>query len=145
MNRVSDVLLTALAPAIWGSTYYVTTEFLPDGYPITVSLLRALPAGLLLLLIVRKLPAGIWWHRVFILGALNFTLFWSFLFLAAYKLPGGVAATVGAVQPLIVIFLSRLVIGTPVLFFSVLGALIGLAGVATLILSPDASLDYVAY
>jgi probable blue pigment (indigoidine) exporter len=46
---------------IWGSTYYVTTEFLPAGYPLTVAMLRALPIGLLLLLVVRQLPSGIWW------------------------------------------------------------------------------------
>ena len=141
MNRVSDILITALAPAIWGSTYYVTTEFLPQGYPVTVSLLRALPAGLLLLLIVRQLPTGIWWPRVFILGALNFTLFWSLLFLAAYRLPGGVAATVGAIQPLMVIFLARLLIGNRILFFSVVAAVVGIFGVALLILTPNAALD----
>ena len=141
MNRISDILITALAPAIWGSTYYVTTEFLPDGYPITVSLLRALPAGLLLLLIVRQLPTGIWWPRVFILGALNFSIFWSLLFLAAYRLPGGVAATVGAIQPLIVIFLARILIGNQILFFSVVAAIIGIFGVGLLILTPNAALD----
>lgn len=54
-----DVLVTALAPAIWGTTYFVTTEFLPQGYPLHVAMLRALPAGVLLLLFVRKLPQGI--------------------------------------------------------------------------------------
>ncbi|MGY3611704.1 EamA family transporter, partial [Bradyrhizobium sp. Lot11] len=73
----ADVMTTALAPAIWGSTYFVTTSFLPHGYPLTVAMLRALPAGLLLLLIVRKLPKGIWWGRTFILGALNFSFFWA--------------------------------------------------------------------
>ena len=47
MARNTDVLLTAIAPAIWGSTYLVTTELLPQGYPLTVAMLRALPAGLL--------------------------------------------------------------------------------------------------
>ncbi len=56
----ADLAATALAPAIWGSTYIVTTAFLPAGYPLTVAMLRALPAGLLLLLLVRKLPYGIW-------------------------------------------------------------------------------------
>ena len=50
----SDLLLTAIAPAIWGSTYIVTTEFLAGFSPMTVALLRALPAGLLLLLIGRE-------------------------------------------------------------------------------------------
>ena len=53
MSRASDILLTAIAPAVWGSTYIVTTELLPAGYPLTVAMLRALPAGLLLLLLVR--------------------------------------------------------------------------------------------
>ena len=65
-TRGSDLLSTAVAPAIWGSTYIVTTQFLPNFSPMTVAMLRALPAGLLLLLIVRRLPAGIWWGRVFV-------------------------------------------------------------------------------
>uniref|UniRef100_UPI0020C2E156 EamA family transporter n=1 Tax=Salmonella enterica TaxID=28901 RepID=UPI0020C2E156 len=89
-----------------------TTELLPQGYPLTVAMLRALPAGLLLLLIVRQLPRGIWWGRVFLLGALNFSVFWWLLFVAAYRLPGGVAATVGAIQPLIVILLARGLLGS---------------------------------
>ncbi|WP_417457696.1 EamA family transporter [Kordiimonas sp.] len=143
MNRNLDLAITALAPAIWGSTYLITTEFLPDGYPLTVSMLRALPAGLLLLLLVRKLPAGKWWGRVFLLGALNFSIFWSLLFLAAYRLPGGVAATVGATQPLMVIFIARMALGAPILPLSVGAALVGLGGVALLILSPGAEWDMV--
>ena len=141
MTRSSDLFLTALAPAIWGSTYIVTTELLPEGYPVTVAMLRALPAGLLLLLIVRQLPDPGWWGRVLLLGAFNFSIFWALLFVAAYRLPGGVAATVGAVQPLIVIFLARAVLQTPVLAASVLAALAGLGGVALLVLTPEASLD----
>ena len=119
--RTFDLALTAIAPAIWGSTYLVTTEFLPAGYPLTVAMLRALPAGLILLLMVRRLPTGIWWPRSFLLGALNFSFFWAMLFISAYRLPGGVAATVGAIQPLIVIVLSRLVLGSPIRALSVVG------------------------
>ena len=46
--------------AIWG-TYVVTTLMLPPGIPLTVAMLRALPAGLLLLLFVRQLPR-VWWR-----------------------------------------------------------------------------------
>ena len=141
MARGTDLFLTGLAPAIWGSTYLVTTEFLPDGYPVTVAMLRALPAGLLLLLIVRRLPDRGWWGRVFLLGALNFSVFWALLFVAAYRLPGGVAATVGAVQPLIVIFLANALLGSPILALSILAAVSGMAGVALLVLTPEAALD----
>ncbi|MFK0275868.1 EamA family transporter [Ensifer sp. NPDC090286] len=140
-NRTVDLALTALAPAIWGSTYLVTTQFLPSGYPLTVAMLRALPAGLLLLLIVRRLPEGIWWPRTFVLGALNFSFFWAMLFVSAYRLPGGVAATVGAVQPLIVILLSRVFLGSPIRLLSVVAGLAGIAGVALLVLTPGAALD----
>jgi probable blue pigment (indigoidine) exporter len=141
MPRLFDILLTALAPAIWGSTYLVTTQWLPDGYPVTLALLRALPAGLLLLLFVRRLPAGAWWGRAFVLGALNFTVFWICLFVAAYRLPGGIAATVGAVQPLIVLGLARLALGTAIRPLAAIAAAGGLAGVALLLASPQAGFD----
>ncbi|CAB3685367.1 EamA family transporter [Achromobacter marplatensis] len=141
MSRSSDLLLTALAPAIWGSTYVVTTLMLPADYPLTVAMLRALPAGILLLLAVRQLPQGIWWLRAFILGALNFSVFWALLFVAAYRLPGGVAATLGAIQPLVVILLARTLLGSPIRSLSVVAALSGLAGVALLVLTPKAALD----
>ena len=44
MTRTTDVVLTALAPAVWGSTYYVITEWLPGADPLTLAMLRALPA-----------------------------------------------------------------------------------------------------
>lgn len=136
-----DVLLTAIAPMVWGSTYIVTTQFLPHFLPMTVALLRALPAGLLLLLIVRQLPRGIWWWRVFVLGALNISIFLSMLFVAAYRLPGGVAGTVAAVQPLFAVFLARLLLSSPIRPLSIVAALLGIAGVALLVLTPRATLD----
>jgi probable blue pigment (indigoidine) exporter len=138
---VTTLLLTAAAPTIWGTTYIVTTELLPGYSPMIVAMLRALPAGLLLLLVVRQLPTGIWWLRSVILGALNFSVFWSLLFVSAYRLPGGVAATVGAVQPLIVIFLAALILDIRIRILSVVAAIAGLAGVALLVLTSKAALD----
>ncbi|MGU3625623.1 EamA family transporter [Comamonas sp. C24C] len=140
-TQARDLLLTALAPAIWGSSYIVTTQLLPQVPAMTVALLRALPAGLLLLAFARRLPQGVWWLRVFILGALNFSVFWSMLFVSAYRLPGGAAATVGAVQPLVVVFLASWVLGSALRPASVLGALAGLVGVALLVLTPGVRLD----
>ncbi len=139
--RKADLLLTGIAPAVWGSTYIVTTEMLAGWHPLVVALLRALPAGLLLLLLVRKLPQGVWWGRSALLGALNISVFWVLLFVSAYRLPGGVAATVGAIQPLIVVLLSRALLGTPIRMLAVLAALGGVAGVAMLVLAPGAALD----
>ncbi|NVK13661.1 MAG: EamA family transporter [Rhodobacteraceae bacterium] len=135
------LLLTALAPAIWGSSYIVTTTLLPGHSPLVVALLRALPAGLLLLLLVRQLPPLNWLPRLMVLGALNFSLFWVLLFVSAYRLPGGVAATLGAVQPLIVVFLSAALLRTQIRAASVAAALLSIAGVALLVLTPAAKLD----
>ncbi|AKJ27156.1 EamA family transporter [Caldimonas brevitalea] len=140
-TSTSDLLVTAVAPIIWGSTYIVTTDFLPGFPPMAVAMLRALPAGLLLLLIVRQLPAGIWWLRTFTLGALNVSIFLSMLFISAYRLPGGVAATVAAVQPLLVVFLAYFVLASPVRGAAVVAALLGAAGVALLVLTAGARLD----
>ncbi|HEX5739756.1 MAG TPA: EamA family transporter [Hydrogenophaga sp.] len=139
----SDLLWTAIAPVVWGSTYMVTTESLPGFSPLSVAMLRALPAGLLLLLMVRQLPTGIWWLRVSILGALNIAIFLSMLFVAAYRLPGGVAATVLSVQPLIVVFLAAMLLGSPLRVISMVAAVVGALGVALLVLTPDAHLDAV--
>ena len=99
-SRLSLTLLGALAPIVWGSTYIVTTELLPAGHPMTAATLRALPAGLLLILITRARPRQ--WGRLLILSALNIGAFFPLLFIAAYRLPGGLAAVVGAAQPFIV-------------------------------------------
>lgn len=137
----TDILISALAPVIWGSTYLVTTEYLPGIPPLWVATLRALPAGLLLLVLVRQLPQGIWWLRIALLGCLNFSFFWAMLFIAAYRLPGGVAATVGAIQPLIVMVLAYFWLQQPLRTLGIVAALIGLLGVALLVLGPKAALD----
>ena len=141
MPRYVELMLAAMAPIIWGSTYIVTTQLLPQGYPLTASVLRALPAGLLLLVVTRQLPPRAWLGRIAVLGALNFAIFWAALFVAAYRLPGGVAATVGSIQPLLVLVLAHLVLAAPLRLLSVTAALAGLVGVALLVLQADAGLD----
>lgn len=141
MTRATDILLTALTPIVWGSSYITASELLPEGYPLHAALLRVLPAGLILLLLVRELPPAAWWGRLLVLGLLNFALFMTALFVAAYRLPGGVAATLGAVQPLIVLVLARVALGTPLRPAALLAAGAGLGGVALLVLGPEAALD----
>lgn len=141
MSRTLDLAITATAPLIWGSSYIVTTQFLPNLDPITISVLRALPAGLLLLCIVRQLPSGHWIWKMFILGALNFSFFWVLLFFAAYRLPGGVAAVMGALQPFVVIFASRALLGSPIKMLSLIAVAAGGFGVALLVLTAQAELD----
>lgn len=137
MSKILDLSLAAAAPIIWGSTYIVTTQMLPAGYPLTDALLRALPAGFLLLAITRKLPPWKWVSKLMILGALNFSIFWALLFVAAYRLPGGLAATFGAIQPLIVVLLACAVLNIKLAGRAIIAALAGLSGVAMLLLGPN--------
>lgn len=143
MSKTVDLLLAAIAPVIWGTTYIVTSQMLPPGYPLTDAMLRALPAGLLLMALTRQMPPTAWLGRLAILGALNFSVFWAALFVAAYRLPGGVAATLGAIQPLIVLLLARFVLATPLNATRLLTAVAGIGGVALLVLGPTAKLDMV--
>lgn len=136
-----DVLITALAPAIWGSTYIVTTEILPPDRPFTAALLRALPAGLLLVLYSRYLPRRSEWPRLLVLAALNIGFFQALLFVAAYRLPGGLAAVVGAIQPLLVMGLVWSMDQQRPAAVAVAASVVGIAGMAALLLAPGASWD----
>ncbi|MFF4225923.1 EamA family transporter [Streptomyces abikoensis] len=135
------MFLTALAPAVWGTTYAVTTEFLPPGRPLLAAVVRALPAGLALVAVTRRLPKGDWWWRALVLGALNIGAFFALLFVAAYRLPGGVAATIGAVQPLLAAGLSTGLLGERLSVRTVVAGAVGVAGVSMLVLRADARLD----
>ena len=141
MKRSADLFLTALAPAIWGSTYLVTTELLPPGRPLLAGALRALPVGLALVGVFRRLPEGIWWWRMLVLGTLNIGLFFALLFVAAYRLPGGVAATLGAVQPLLVALLAGVVLAQKPSLVTLAAGVVGMVGVALLVLGSTAELE----
>ncbi|MFI8993364.1 EamA family transporter [Streptomyces sp. NPDC053542] len=143
-NRLAlDSLLTALAPAVWGSTYLVTTELLPPERPLLASTVRALPAGLVLLALGRVLPRGVWWWRALVLGVLNIGAFFYLLFVAAYHLPGGVAALVVAVQPMLVLLLAATLLKDRIRPPQVAACVLGLLGVALLVLQPQAGVDAV--
>ncbi|MEU6142446.1 EamA family transporter [Streptomyces sp. NPDC047081] len=141
MNRSATVLLTALAPVSWGTTYAVTTEFLPADRPLFTALTRALPAGLLLLAVARVLPRGAWWWKSAVLGALNIGAFFPLLFLSAYRLPGGMAAVVGSVGPLFVVGLSALLLGQWPTARAVVAGVVAAFGVSLVVLKAAGALD----
>ncbi len=140
-SHLSDILLTALAPISWGTTYAVATEFLPAGHPLLVASMRSLPIGILLTIGLRKFPKGIWWWRMLILGGLNISLFQALLFVAAYRLPGGVAATTVSIQPLLVGLFAWAILNQKPSQLSVVAAITGFVGGGLLVLGPSAQLD----
>ena len=135
------LLTTAVAPVAWGSTYLVTEQFLPADRPLFAALVRALPAGLLLLAFKRRLPRGDWWWRAIVLGVLNIGLFFPLIFLAAYHLPGGLAATLQATSPLAVMAMAAGIVNERPGTIRIGAALIGLVGVALLVLQSPGQVD----
>ena len=140
-NLMVDLFLTALAPAIWGSTYIVTSQFLPPDRPFIAALLRVLPAGIALLIWSRRFPLRAEWWKLIVIGILNIGAFQALLFIAAYRLPGGLAAVIGAIQPLLVMLLAWCVDRQRSPWLAVLSALMGIAGMAMLLLSPQTTLE----
>jgi probable blue pigment (indigoidine) exporter len=143
-NRpLRDSAISALAPLIWGSTYLVTTELLPPDRPFLAATVRALPSGLILLALGRVLPAGIWWWRALVLGVLNIGGFFVLLFVAAYRLPGGVAAVVMSAQPMVVLVFAALLLGNRIRLIHVVACLLGVLGVSLLVLKSSVRIDLV--
>ncbi|GMA37620.1 EamA family transporter [Demequina litorisediminis] len=141
MNTLRTLAHTALAPITWGTSYLVTTELLPDGRPLLTATLRALPAGIALLALTRVLPRGDWWWKAAVLGTLNIGAFFALMFVSAYRLPGGIAATLAAVHPLVTALLAGAVLHERVSPLARAAAGAGVAGVALLVITPSARLD----
>jgi probable blue pigment (indigoidine) exporter len=135
------VALTSFAPAAWGTTYLVTERLLPPDRPLLSATLRALPTGLVLLAATPRLPSREWWWRAVLLGLCNIGMFFPLLFLAAYRLPGGLASTLQATSPLAVMAMAALVIGERAGARRIVASAVGLGGVTLLVLRSPGQLD----
>lgn len=135
--------VAALAPVLWGATYYVTRHSLPAENPLWGGVLRALPAGLVLLVFARRLPRGSWWWRSAVLGTLTTGAFFALVYVAAQTLPTSIAATVMAVGPVAMMLSAWLLLGQRPRPRAVVGGVLGVAGVAVMLLggSAGAGLD----
>ena len=140
-GNLSRVALTAIAPLSWGTTYIAITELLPPGHPLFAGVMRALPAGVIALAITRVLPRGEWWWKAAILGVLNIGVFTALLFIAAERLPGGVAATLAAAQPLVVAVLAVVVLHDQPSAWRIAWGIGGVVGVGLVAIGPAAALD----
>lgn len=135
------ILVTAFAPIVWGSTYVVTHLYLPEGSPLWGSTLRALPAGLLLLLVARRLPRGSWWWRSAVLGVLNVGAFFVLLYIAAQALPSGVASSIMAASPVAMTLIAWALVSERPTLRALVGAAMGIAGVALIVTMATAGVN----
>lgn len=137
-NLRKSALIASVTPVMWATTY-PAVEWLPPDRPLFTSLVRALPAGLLILAWRRQLPSGQWWWRAGLLGLCSIGLFFPLLFLGAYLLPAGLASTLQAASPVLMVFLAWWLLRERPRLVSVLAAIVGIIGVALLVLrAPEA-------
>lgn len=137
----SWLLVTAVAPVAWATNYYVTREFLPPDKPLYGAVIRALPAGLLLLALCRQAPRGSWWWRSVVLGTLNMSAFFALVYVSAQLLPTSVAATIMAGSPLVLILIAWPLVSERPTAPRLTGASIAVLGVALMVLSGVTSVD----
>jgi probable blue pigment (indigoidine) exporter len=132
--------VAALAPIIFGTTYLLTSEFLPPGRPLLAALMRSLPTGLILIVGSRP-PNRHWLRRFAVLSVLYASGLFPLLFLAAYLLPGGVASVINSLSPLLVVVISVPLLGSKITTVQVVAGILGVVGVAMLVLRSSARLD----
>ena len=135
-------LSAAIATTLWGFTYIVSTTMLPHN-PLLIAAVRALGGAIVLLLLTRQFPVAAWWGKLIVLGTLNAGLFFALLFIAALRLPGGVAAIFQAFSPLCVILLGWAILGARPTLLKTAAVLIGVAGVSLVVLKGDTSIDLI--
>ncbi|MBF4245101.1 DMT family transporter [Vibrio anguillarum] len=141
LHQIRTIGLTAIAPIVWGSTYIVTTELLPAESPLLASTIRALPAGLFLVLISKTLPDSKWLSRLALLGFLNIGLFFYCLFFAATYLPGGMASIVMSIQPMFVLLLSWKWLKSELSSCQIWASVVGISGIVLLVINSTVQIN----
>lgn len=126
-------MVTAIAPIAWGSGYVVTRSLLPADSPLWGGVLRALPAGLIALLLARRLPRGSWWWRSLVLGTLNVGGFFVLVYVAGQRLPSSLAATLMSASAACMLLFAWLLLHRRPRLAAVVGAAVGLVGVAVML------------
>lgn len=127
------ILVTAIAPIAWGSGYVVTRLLLPADAPLWGGVLRALPAGLVVLLLARRLPRGSWWWRSLVLGTLNVGGFFVLVYVAGQRLPSSLAATLMSASAACMLLFAWLLLHRRPRLAAVVGATVGLVGVGVML------------
>ncbi|MDF1703135.1 MAG: EamA family transporter [Aeromicrobium sp.] len=127
------IAVTAVAPLAWGATYVVTRQLLPADAPLWGAAIRALPAGMLLLLLARQLPRGAWWWRSAVLGSVNIGAFFLLVYVAAQALPSSVAASIMALAPLALSGFAWWLLAQRPTVHTLVGAVGGITGVVLLV------------
>ncbi|MDR0254090.1 MAG: DMT family transporter [Brucellaceae bacterium] len=135
-------LAAAMATILWGFTYIVSSNMLPH-HPVFIGAVRALGGGIPLLLFARTLLPREWIWKIIVLGTLNAGLFFGLIFVAALRLPGGVAATIQALGPLFTILLAWPLMHVIPSGHKIFSVLLGALGVSLVVLRGSVEMDMI--
>jgi len=109
--------------------------------PIFTAAIRALGGGLPLLLFYNQVPPRAWWGKVALLGTLNCGIVFAFLFIAAERLPGGVAGTLQSLGPIITVLIAWPLLGERPTLLRLASVVLGAIGVMILLTGGKIVLD----
>lgn len=140
MNKFK--LAAALATTLWGFTYIISSTMLPAN-PWFIGAVRAGLGAIPLLLLAREIPPRAYWPKLIMLGTLNTGLFFGLLFIAAFRLPGGVAGIFQALGPLFSILLVWPLLNHRPTSMKIVSLLAGVVGVVLVVLKGGAALDMI--
>ncbi len=135
------MILTSIAPITWGASYLVTRALLPADAPLWGAVMRALPAGLLLLLVARERPRGSWWWKAPVIGTLTVGAFFVLIYVVAQRLPSGLAATMMATSPAVMMLLAWPMLALRPQARALVGAGLGFVGVCAMLLTGVTGVD----
>lgn len=133
--------IAAIAPIAWGANYFVTKGYLPADAPVWGSVIRALPAGLILLALSRQLPKGAWWWRSAVLGLLNVGAFFILIYVASQRLPTSIASTTMALAPIVMMLMAWALLSQRPQLLPMAGGLLGVIGVSLMLSGGDGEVD----
>lgn len=135
------LLVAAIAPVAWGSNYFVTRHFLPEDAPLWGAALRALPAGILLMLVRPRLPHGSWRWKSLVLGILNVGAFFVLIYVASQLLPSNIASTIMATSAAVLMLLAWPLLAARPTVLAATGTVVGFAGVSVLLFQASATVN----
>ncbi len=137
----SALMLLALA-AVWGGSFFFAEIALTEVPPLTITLHRVVWAVPILLVVVRMLGLQVpresrTWGAYLVMGALNNALPFSLIFWAQVAIQSGLASILNGTTAVFGAVVAGLLLrDEPLVPRKIVGALLGLAGVAA-IMGPD--------
>jgi probable blue pigment (indigoidine) exporter len=136
MTRTTDLLPTALVPAVWGSTHCVATEWLPGAAPLTFTAWQLAAGGMVLLrpavLMVPALPPlhATQVGGLLYLGLVGAAMTYVLWFRGIDRLGPGPVSLLALLSPMVAVGIGWALLGQSLTPVQVLGALVLLGSVA---------------